>query len=735
MRPEWWGALGDETTDDSAAFTDAINATLNTGIEIHLLPRTYRIGFIDVEGTRAVTPGDVGPHFVGSSDSVSSANIYPSPSSGATTITGGTILQASATATTYIFKLGDSSPGKGAYNMIYRATFENLAFEGNGRACGGVFLSAAGFCKFHNVVFDNMNYCIALKHADRLTMTKCNMYSSNYGFYYDMLDSAMDDGNPLDENCSGISLIDIHHRSNDYNMYLLADRTDFQIDVRGGYWTSSEKADVYVTGGAKMLTFDGVNFENTTNGILEGTHDTGNGTTLTDTSNGSTWTDGELAGMVIRNNTQGLSNVILTNTSAAGGGTVFITQTGAAATITWALNDEYTILAKPAIFHLGLKSPTGTPSSASTTNVLVDTTASWVTNEFVGFTVERTNASGGTSTGTIASNQGMTVTTPSGVAWTSTDTYSIINKHIGIDTVNITNCMFQDNNSSETYTTPKTGFNRSILAHVVDSEDSSNPSVNVLNISNNVMRNMASSEARGIDERTGAAGLNLLSSSLTTNEYTGRYVGNVTTGNTALIFKNTSTVMTKDLLQTWTWSAGDEYAASIVDAFKSSQVRKGIWENNVAPGVKPPAATGVWKKSADSDAIGLGNAIHFGTRLYECPSFVPVVASTTGLTVRVSETGGIYTNTGANTVSIMTHSLTAASRLTKGQNFRFVTTTATNTIRVDPDDADGFLRGSGLGKYVQLTSTLGSEMEVTLLSASSGTVWQASATVGTITYE
>ena len=49
--PEMWGASGDGSTDDSTPFSSTITATLNTGIPIRLLSKTYVIGDIDVAGT------------------------------------------------------------------------------------------------------------------------------------------------------------------------------------------------------------------------------------------------------------------------------------------------------------------------------------------------------------------------------------------------------------------------------------------------------------------------------------------------------------------------------------------------------------------------------------------------------------------------------------------------------------------------------------------------------------
>jgi len=243
---EWWGAVGDGSTDDSTHVSKAITATADTGIEIHLMPKTYIMGDIDFAGTGAAVPGTAGPIFVGHGDNSQWADVNAK---------GGTIFKAVAGAD-YLFKFGDAT------NYVNRGSFKNMALDGNGNASGGIYLLGGNFFHFENVVFNEFTWAIIPQLADRLTMTKCTFYSNTYAFYYD------EDVQVGIVTSSGISLVDIHHRSNDYNLYSDGDRVSFQFDIRGGYWSSANIADVYLTGGAEAITFHGVNFENTTNGSV-----------------------------------------------------------------------------------------------------------------------------------------------------------------------------------------------------------------------------------------------------------------------------------------------------------------------------------------------------------------------------------------------------------------------------------------------------------------------------------
>lgn len=238
--PEWWGATGDGTTDDTAAFTACITAGLNKGFTVRLLPKVYRVGDIAIAGTGGVSPGTVWPAIEGTLDGSSTSATNK-----------GTILKA-ITGATYIFKLGTAT------NFISKPTFRNLAFDGNSKATGGVWLAGTGYAHFEHVTFSACTYGIGITYADRMTTYKTNFYGNTYGYYYD---SSVFTGTTA---ASGVSLVDNHHRSNDYNMYFKADRTTYQMVVRGGYWSSASIADVYVTGAASQLVFDGVNFENTT---------------------------------------------------------------------------------------------------------------------------------------------------------------------------------------------------------------------------------------------------------------------------------------------------------------------------------------------------------------------------------------------------------------------------------------------------------------------------------------
>lgn len=238
------------TTNMTTGFEKAIAATQNKGIPIHLLPETYIIGDIEVLETDPVTGvGTAGPVFLGASDN--SDWVAPNP-------IGGTILR-SAVGSTYMFKYGDEATN----SVILRAMFSDLTMDGVDRTRGGCINSSdSKVSRFENVHITNFTYGFLCIKADRLTMEKVWFTDNTYGFWYD---EAIHGDTP---NASGISLIDVHHRNNDYNMYFDGDKTDFEFHLRGGYWSGSSNGDFFITGAMSVLTLDGVNLENASNGTI-----------------------------------------------------------------------------------------------------------------------------------------------------------------------------------------------------------------------------------------------------------------------------------------------------------------------------------------------------------------------------------------------------------------------------------------------------------------------------------
>jgi len=243
-RAIWVDWFGENTnpgiTDMTSAILRAFKSTLDTGSKIKFTGTTYIVGDLDLAGKGGITPGNAGPSFVGFGDNSSWA---------ASNSNGGTILKAPAGAS-YIMKLGNGT------NYLYRTSFKDITFDGNLNSSDCVYAESTGFSHFENDVFVDCAGAYVAYRTDRLTMNKVAFYSNKYGFYYDEKIHGKSDA------LSAISLTDIHHRSNNYNMYLDAERADAQIIVRGGYWASAVYADVFVTGAAKSLIFDGVNFEN-----------------------------------------------------------------------------------------------------------------------------------------------------------------------------------------------------------------------------------------------------------------------------------------------------------------------------------------------------------------------------------------------------------------------------------------------------------------------------------------
>jgi len=242
---DWWGEnTTPGTTDMTTPVTDAITSQLNIGGEVWCNASTYIIGDVNISGTGTTTPGTSFPAIIGYGDNSQWAAIRT---------TGGTIFKAKAGAA-YILKLGDGT------NYLQRAKFKNIVFDGNSKASDGIWNRSAVLTKLEKVVFYQCKGAFIMQKSDRLKMSEVGFYESTYGIYYD---SAIHTGNATN---SDVSLADCNHRSNDYNMYLSATTVSNQLVITRGYWSSANIGDVYVTGAAKSLIFDGVNFENTPNG-------------------------------------------------------------------------------------------------------------------------------------------------------------------------------------------------------------------------------------------------------------------------------------------------------------------------------------------------------------------------------------------------------------------------------------------------------------------------------------
>lgn len=244
--PEWWGALGDGLTDDTDAFRQAILAILGSGIEMRLLPRTYIVGDLEFAAETIDHPGFT---IVGHGDNSRWAD---------TSVTGGSILKA-AEGANYIIKIGKDMLGTN-YGLV-RVKFKNLAFDGNENTSDGLWGYYSVFMNLEHVVFYKCKSAFIMQNCDRLRLSKVGFYRNTTAIHYEA--SIHGRGTT-----SAATLADVHHRSNDYNLRLVDDLASIQLLIRGGYWSSANIADVYVTGGAKFLLFDGANFENTTNGSI-----------------------------------------------------------------------------------------------------------------------------------------------------------------------------------------------------------------------------------------------------------------------------------------------------------------------------------------------------------------------------------------------------------------------------------------------------------------------------------
>jgi len=224
--------------------------------------------------------------------------------------------------------------------------------------------------------------------------------------------------------------------------------------------------------------------------------------------------------------------------------------------------------------------------------------------------------------------------------------------HEGIDYISIENCMIQDNNATVGY--------RPILMTVVDSTDTSKPSLRVLRISNNVFRNCAS---------------------------------------TPLIAKASAPTTEISLV---------------------SEIAIALWKDNDAPGITPPVASNIWTESALASSRGLGQKVIYKAQIKETPIIMPLLARTASFTARLSEVGGVYTNEGASGTVIFT-----LPAVVEGYSWYFVNMEAGKVIRLDPQDDEGFVDGSGLGKYKDISSTVGHGALVVGVSTTKAKAWQA----------
>lgn len=248
ITPGMFGAAGDGVTNDSVAVQACIEYARDNSIEIRLLSKTYIIGDIDILPANPL-PGifSSGVTFNGGSDN--------SDWVAANTL-GGSIFRA-APGSTYMFKIGDRDTSK----LMGRTIFKNLTMDGVDRTRGGAILHSNGYAtKLENVHITHFDYGFVPVLCDRLNMDKVYFSDNQYGLYVDTTIHG------TDINSSGNSLKDVHHRKNDYNMYFKGDSSDFQYNLRGGYWSGSNKGDFVITGCMTSLVLDGVNLENASNG-------------------------------------------------------------------------------------------------------------------------------------------------------------------------------------------------------------------------------------------------------------------------------------------------------------------------------------------------------------------------------------------------------------------------------------------------------------------------------------
>jgi hypothetical protein len=105
-------------------------------------------------------------------------------------------------------------------------------------------------------------------------------------------------------------------------------------------------------------------------------------------------------------------------------------------------------------------------------------------------------------------------------------------------------------------------------------------------------------------------------------------------------------------------------------------------------------------------------------------------AATSGFTTRISESGGRYTNEGI--AGIKTYTLPA---VVVGYNWQFTCLTAGQAIRIDPAADEGFIGGSGLGKYIQLSTAVGDTVDIIGVSTTKGVAWLPLVRKGSITNE
>lgn len=241
--PEWFGAIGDGSTDDTAAFQKCVN----TGAPIILGPgKSYVVENIDVLIDNI--------HIIGTRP----GNLWASTSG------LGSALKAKSGAN-YILRYGDSvSPAVNGH-IIEGVTFlGDAASQGAATDSYGVLLEYGTQVTIRDCTFDKCGGAVVPVNADRLRLDNCYFFNNYAALYYDS--SVITTANVA---CSGVTITHCHTRTNVYGVFFSGERTDFDMTFIGGYWggngyNQTGVNDVYVTGAARSLRFYGVNFENGT---------------------------------------------------------------------------------------------------------------------------------------------------------------------------------------------------------------------------------------------------------------------------------------------------------------------------------------------------------------------------------------------------------------------------------------------------------------------------------------